>query len=59
VAVGGDHWEVALLGRNLTDEEIYPYGNDTPLAGSTLRAWSAWRFMEPARSFAVQGSLRF
>ncbi len=59
VAIGGEHWEVAVLGRNLTDEEIYPYGNDTPLAGSTLRAWSAWRFMEPARSFAVQGSLRF
>ena len=59
VAIGAGHWEVAVLGRNLTDEEIYPYGNDTPLAGSVLRAWSSWRFMEPARTVALQGTVRF
>ena len=59
VAIGSDNWEVAVLGRNLTDEEIYPYGNDTPLAGSIFGAFSAWRFGEPPRSFALQGTLRF
>lgn len=59
VGIGADNWEIAVLGRNLTDEEIYPYGNDTPLAGSTLGAWSSWRFMEPARTVALQGTVRF
>ena len=59
VAIGAEHWEVAVLGRNLTDEEIYPYGNDTPLAGSLLKAWSSWRFMEPPRTVALQGTFRF
>ncbi len=58
-AIGNDRWEIALLGKNLTDEEIYPYGNDTPLAGRTFGAFSAWRFAEPARSVAIQGSVRF
>jgi outer membrane receptor protein involved in Fe transport len=59
VGVGGEHWEVAVLGRNLTDEHVYPYGNDTPLAGSVLRAWSSWRFADPPRSVALQGTVRF
>jgi len=59
VALGGENWEIALLGLNLTDEEIYPYGNDTPLAGSIFGAFSTWRFGEPPRSFALQGTLRF
>jgi len=59
VAIGSENWEVAVLGRNLTDEEIYPYGNDTPLAATTFRAWSAWRFMEPAQTVALQANVRF
>lgn len=52
-------WEVALVGKNLTGKRILPYGNDTPLAGSTFGAFSAWRFTEPGRTVAVQGSVRF
>ncbi len=58
-AIGTDRWELALIGKNLTDEEIYPYGNDTPLAGRTFGVFSAWRFAEPARSVAIQGTVRF
>ncbi|MBX3702694.1 MAG: TonB-dependent receptor [Steroidobacteraceae bacterium] len=52
-------WDVSLIGKNLTDEQILPYGNDTPLAGRTFGAFSAWRFVEPGRSVAIQGTVRF
>lgn len=51
-------WELALVGKNLTDRRIMPYGNDTPLAGSTFGAFSAWRYVEPGRSVAIQGTMR-
>lgn len=36
-----------------------PYGNDTPLAGSTFGAFSAWRYVEPGRGVAIQALMRF
>jgi outer membrane receptor protein involved in Fe transport len=52
-------WDVSLIGKNLFNEQILPYGNDTPLAGRTFGAFSAWRFVEPGSSVALQGTVRF
>jgi len=52
-------WDVSLIGKNLFNEQIQPYGNDTPLAGRTFGAFSAWRFVEPGSSLALQGTVRF
>jgi len=52
-------WELALLGRNLTDETIVTYANDTPLAFSQFRSPSFYGFVDRPRSIAVQGSFRF
>jgi iron complex outermembrane recepter protein len=53
-------WDVALLGKNLTDERIMPYGADVPLANSiAVGGFSAVRLVEPGRSVAVQGTWRF
>jgi outer membrane receptor protein involved in Fe transport len=52
-------WEVAVLGRNLTDETIVTYANDTPLAFSQFRSPTFYGFVDRPRSVAVQGSLRF
>ncbi|MGI9341795.1 MAG: TonB-dependent receptor [Gammaproteobacteria bacterium] len=52
-------WEVAVLGRNLTDETIVTYANDTPLAFSQFRSPSFYGFVDRPRSFALQASLRF
>jgi outer membrane receptor protein involved in Fe transport len=52
-------WDVSLIGKNLLNEQILPYGNDTPLAGRTFGAFSAWRFVEPASSLALQATVRF
>lgn len=52
-------WDVSVIGKNLFNEKVLPYGNDTPLAGSTFGAFSAWRFVEPGSSVAIQGTVRF
>ena len=52
-------WEVALLGRNLTDETIVTYANDTPLAFSQFGSPSFYGFVSRPRTVAVQASMRF
>lgn len=53
-------WDVALLGKNLTDKLIMPYGADVPLANAiTGGGFSGMRLIEPGRSIAVQATLRF
>ncbi len=51
-------WEIAVLGRNLTDEVVIPYTNPVPLA-SLFGANSHYAFIERPRSVAVQASVRF
>jgi hypothetical protein len=51
-------WDVAIIGKNMLDEDVLPYGNVTPLA-SSFGAFSSWRFVEPGSTFALQGTLRF
>lgn len=52
-------WEVAVVGKNLTDETIVTYSNGTPLAFSTFEAKSRYNFYERGRSVAIQGTYRF
>ncbi|MDP7660681.1 MAG: TonB-dependent receptor, partial [Gammaproteobacteria bacterium] len=52
-------WEVAVLGRNLTDETIITYANDTPLAFSQFGSPSYYGFVARPRTFAVQALMRF
>ncbi|MGH8250943.1 MAG: TonB-dependent receptor [Steroidobacteraceae bacterium] len=52
-------WDVSVIGKNIFNEQILPYGNDTPLAGRTFGAFSAWRFVEPGGTVGLQGTLRF
>ncbi len=52
-------WEVALVGKNLTDEDIVTYANATPLAYSQFSAKSFYSFYERERSVAIQGVYRF
>ncbi len=52
-------WEIALLGKNLSDERVLTFGGDTPLAGSTFGAKSNYAFFTRGRTLTLQGSLRF
>ncbi len=59
IADADQKWEVALLGRNLTDEEVVSYANDTPLAFSQFGTPTFYGFVERSRSVALQASYRF
>lgn len=61
LAVGArDHrWEIALLGKNLTDKRTVSMGVGTPLAFPTFGAYSQANVVDDGRTFAVQGRLNF
>jgi outer membrane receptor protein involved in Fe transport len=52
-------WELAVLGRNLTDKTVTANVTDMPLAARTFGAPAYGAFVEPPRSVAVQGTVRF
>ena len=65
IALETGSWILALVGKNLTDEDSYSYITETPLSGSTMNAqlggnYSAYTgYQEPPRTFAVQAMYRF
>jgi len=63
IALSGadDKWELALVGKNLTDESIITYANGLPVASVLTRGAGSgfYAFYEPARSVAIQGSIKF
>ncbi len=52
-------WSIALLGKNLTDQEFLQFGGDLPLAGSTFGAKSNYAFFSQGRTFWVQARVGF
>ena len=56
--IAGD-WEVALLGKNLTDELIIVYGVDAPTAYTITEAATHHGFINPPRTVALQLSYRW
>lgn len=55
----GEQWELALVAKNLGDETIYNFGNETPLAGSNFGAAGFWALLEQPRTIAAQLSWRY
>ena len=56
-----EKWELALIGKNLTDESIIPYANGLPVASVVTRGTGSgyYAFYERPRSVAIQGTIRF
>ncbi len=52
-------WELALVGRNLTNEKIVSYASDTPLAHRLFDTVSHYGMIERDRSIALQGIYRW
>jgi iron complex outermembrane recepter protein len=61
ISVGdvNDRWEVALVGRNLTDKTTVSYAGDTPLSQRLFSARSYYGFVDAPRSIAVEAALKF
>lgn len=56
---GSGLWELALVGRNLTDKTTVTYAADVPLAFAFFRARSYYGFVEPPRAIAIEARMRF
>jgi iron complex outermembrane recepter protein len=54
-----DRWELALIGRNLTDKTTVSYAGDTPLAQRLFQARSYYGFVDPPRSVAIEARVKF
>ncbi|GMG88522.1 TonB-dependent receptor [Biformimicrobium ophioploci] len=58
LALDSDSWSVALVGKNLTDEDIITYAGNAPLSG-TFGASTYYAFLKPPRTLALEGAFRF
>ncbi|RYG07388.1 MAG: TonB-dependent receptor, partial [Chitinophagaceae bacterium] len=56
-----DKWELALVGKNLSDESVITYANGLPVASVLTKGAGSgfYAFYEPARSVAIQGTIKF
>lgn len=54
-------WEIALVGKNLTDQAIITYANGLPVATTVTKGTGSgyYAFYERPRSLALQASLKF
>lgn len=52
-------WEVALITKNLTDEDIITYANDTPLSSNLAQSVGHYAFVEPGTTYALQATYNF
>jgi len=52
-------WDIAILGRNLTDESVVSYANNVPLSSSTFSVLSHFAFVNRPRTYALQANYRF
>lgn len=52
-------WQLAFVGRNLTNERYIQFGGDTPLSGSTFGANSDYAFADRGRTLAIQARVNF
>ncbi|HOY23735.1 MAG TPA: TonB-dependent receptor [Cellvibrio sp.] len=57
----GGAWEVALLGKNLTDKRVMSFAGELPLARTLTQGYGSgyYGFYEPPRSIALQAKIQF
>jgi len=59
VGIRGERWSLAVLGKNLLDEEILTYVGNTPLSGSTFGTNTFYGFVSAPLTVTVQATVSF
>jgi len=54
-----ENWTVAVLGKNLSDEDVIEFSGEEPLSGPFLAAPAYYGYMHPPRTIAAQFDYRF
>ena len=55
---GNDQWQVSLVGKNITDEATFMWGNDIPL-GSLGFKGSYFKLIDPPRTVELSARMNF
>ncbi len=58
LAASDDSWSLALIGKNITDEETFSWGNDVPLGGLGF-AFTYFQHIDPPRTLELQARYNF
>ena len=53
-----DQWQIALIGKNLTDEKTFMWGNDIPL-GSLGFNGAYFKMIDPPRTVELTARINF
>ncbi len=61
IGVGPDNgmWQVAFVGKNLTNRRFIQFGGDTPLSGPTFGMNSDYAFADRGRTLGIQARVNF
>jgi outer membrane receptor protein involved in Fe transport len=59
LALEGEKWTFAILGKNLTDEDVIEFSSEVPLSGSNFLAPAYYGYLHPPRTIAAQFDYRF
>ena len=59
IGVSGERWSLAVLGKNLLDEEVLTYVGNTPLSGSTFGTNTFYGFVSAPTTVTVQATVDF
>ena len=56
--LSGERWSLALLGRNVTDEEVITYAGNTPLS-ETFGSNTVYGFIAPPATWTLRATYKF
>ena len=59
LALEGERWTFAVLGKNLSDEDVLEFSGIVPLSGSDLFASTYYGYLQPPRTVSAQFDYRF
>ena len=59
LALEGERWTFAVLGKNLSDEDVLEFSSPLPIAGPDLFASAYYGYLQPPRTIAAQFDYRF
>ena len=59
LALEGERWTFAILGKNLTDEDVIEFSGIEALSGDFFAAPVYYGYLQPPRTIAAQFDLRF
>ena len=59
IGVDAEHWGVALLGKNLLDEEVLTISSNMPLSETLFETNSYYSFARRPMTVALEGTFKF